>query len=345
MQTLRKLPKISPVIAAAATTAQLRIGKLKDMQSQYTQRAGQAAKMLNMDSTPKQAANQAIVQESTTPESSSLEQAFSRAVEIMARLRAPGGCPWDREQTFQTIRRYTLEETYEVLDAIEREDWTGLKDELGDLLLQVLFYAEMAREAGYFELQDVIENLNAKLIRRHPHVFDNRAGVESSEQVLANWEQIKKSERAEREEPEYSSLLDAVPRNLPALMEASKLGSKASSVGFDWDSAAPVFDKLEEELDELRNAIAASASAKTQAGKNNAEQEEELGDVLFTVVNLARKLGLQAELALRTSNAKFRRRFQEMELAAARPLEQLNSSGLEELWNGAKASERKDIAD
>ena len=269
---------------------------------------------------------------------SSQEQAFSRAVEIMAQLRAPGGCPWDREQTFDSIRRYTLEETYEVLDAIERQDWPGLKDELGDLLLQVLFYAEMAREAGYFKLQDVIENLNAKLIRRHPHVFVDRAGVENSDQVLANWEEIKKQERAEHGDSEEFSLLDTVPRGLPALMEASKLGSKAASVGFDWESAAPVFDKLEEELDELRHAIAECNST----GNNDAQQEE-LGDVLFTVVNLARKLGLQAELALRASNAKFRQRFRQMESQSnpARTLAELSSAELEQLWNRAKAYERK----
>ncbi len=181
-----------------------------------------------------------------------LEQSFSRAVQIMERLRAPGGCPWDREQTFDTIRRYTLEETYEVLDAIERRDWRGLKDELGDLLLQVLFYAEMAAEEQYFELQDVIENLSAKLIRRHPHVFDGRTGVATSEQVSKNWNEIKKSERSERGDAEPDSLLDAIPRNLPALIEASKLGSKAASIGFDWEDAASALEKLNYEIGELR---------------------------------------------------------------------------------------------
>ena len=267
-----------------------------------------------------------------------LNAAFARAVEIMATLRAPGGCPWDREQTFASIRRYTVEETYEVLDAIEREDWPGLKDELGDLMLQVLFYAEMAREAGYFELHEVIENLNAKLIRRHPHVFAQLAGIETSGQVLANWEEIKKSERGSLPDSPRTSLLDAVPRNLPALMEASKLGSKAASVGFDWNAVEPVFAKLDEELQELRSAITSAPP-----GQQTPEQEEELGDVLFTVVNLARKLGLQAEFALRSANGKFRQRFCEMEKTATirGSLEELSADELEVLWNQAKARERQ----
>lgn len=252
----------------------------------------------------------------------------------MAQLRAPGGCPWDREQTFDSIRRYTLEETYEVLDAIERKDWAGLKDELGDLLLQVLFYAEMAKEAEYFTLQDAIDNLSNKLIRRHPHVFANREGVETSAQVLKNWEEIKKSERAGAPNVREASLLDQVSRSLPALMEASKLGSKAASIGFDWSEAAPVFDKLQEELDELRQAIASGRTA---------EQEEELGDVLFTVVNLARKLGVQSEFALRASNAKFRRRFAAMEASAPETssISELGPEELEKLWDRVKTEERE----
>jgi len=270
-------------------------------------------------------------------QSTSLETSFVRAVTIMAQLRAPGGCPWDREQTFDSIRRYTLEETYEVLDAIERKDWAGLKDELGDLLLQVLFYAEMAQEEKLFTLQDVTDNLSEKLIRRHPHVFANREGVETSAQVLQNWEEIKKSERAGAKNEHAKSLLDNVPRSLPALMEASKLGSKAASIGFDWPEAAPVFDKLQEELDELRQAIA--------SGEKKA-QEEELGDVLFTVVNLARKLGVQSEFALRASNAKFRRRFASMESSAstAPSMAELGAEELETFWNRAKTEERKGSA-
>ncbi|HZC44241.1 MAG TPA: nucleoside triphosphate pyrophosphohydrolase [Acidobacteriaceae bacterium] len=278
-----------------------------------------------------------VAAEVSSSQPTALEKSFARSVAIMAQLRAPGGCPWDREQTFDSIRRYTLEETYEVLDAIERNDWDGLKGELGDLLLQVLFYAEMAQEEKLFTLQDVTDNLSEKLIRRHPHVFANREGVETSAQVLQNWEEIKKSERADAVRGQPNSMLDEVPRSLPALMEASKLGTKAASIGFDWSDAAPVFDKLQEELDELRQALA--------SGEKKA-QEEELGDVLFTVVNLARKLGVQSEFALRASNAKFRRRFASMESTAseAQSLAELDPEELEQLWSRAKTEERKGIA-
>lgn len=294
-----------------------------------------ADKIRTMDSNFAAEPEKGAAQAEDTNDFPSLEQAFARAVAIMARLRAPGGCPWDREQTVDSIRRYTLEETYEVLDAIERKDWDGLKDELGDLLLQILFYAEIAQEGGYFRLQDVLENLNAKLVRRHPHVFAGKEGVKSAEQVRETWETIKRVERAGKLATKEVSILEAVPRALPALMESGKLGSKAASIGFDWTNAAPVFEKLDEELRELRSAI----------DRNNAaETEEELGDVLFTVVNLSRKLGLQAELALRSSNAKFRRRFQKMESMSEKigSLDQLSPAELEELWNRAKSGERKD---
>jgi nucleoside triphosphate diphosphatase len=295
--------------------------------------------MWNMNPTPDPppASGTPTESKAAPKESDPQAKAFLRAVAIMARLRAPGGCPWDREQTFDSIRRHTLEEVYEVLDAIERKDWMGLKDELGDLFLQVLFYAEMAQEAGHFTLQDVMDNLCEKLVRRHPHVFANREGVDTSAQVLRNWEEIKESERAGSSRAQQASMLDDVPRSLPALMEATKLGSKASLVGFDWNSVAPVFDKLQEELDELRQAIASGRSE---------EQESELGDVLFTVVNLARKLGVQSELALRTSNAKFRRRFAAMEASAspASSMVELPPDELERLWDSAKAHEREDRA-
>ena len=265
---------------------------------------------------------------------SDLQQTFSQAVAIMTRLRAPGGCPWDREQTFQSIQRHTLEETYEVLDAIDRQNWPDVKDELGDLLLQVLFYAEMAQEAGHFTLQQVVENLNAKLIRRHPHVFGELQGVEKAETVLANWDKIKQEEKAARVNyAQPTSLLDEVPRTFPALMEAEKIGKKAASVGFDWTGADKVLEKLEEEIAELREAIAA---------RDLKHQEEELGDVLFTVVNLSRKLKIPAEMALRSSNAKFRRRFAGMEQRSidGKPLAERTAVELEAMWNVAKTEER-----
>ncbi len=268
---------------------------------------------------------------------------FAEAVAIMARLRAPGGCPWDREQTFASIRKYTLEETYEVLDAIEREHWTDLADELGDLLLQVLFYAEMAAEAGRFGIADVIANLNRKLVRRHPHVFGeeasaaagNRAeGLETqgigAGEVLRNWEEIKKLEKKAHESG--SGRLDGVSRAMPALSEAGKIGSKAAKVGFDWPDVRGVVEKLHEECTELEAEVA--AGDRKAAG-------EELGDLLFTVANLARHLQVDPELALRDANAKFRRRFAGMEAATQRPLEELSAPELESLWEQTKEAERQ----
>ena len=252
-----------------------------------------------------------------------------RAVAIMARLRAADGCPWDREQTFDSIKPYTLEETYEVFDAIERRAWPELKDELGDLLLQVLFYAQMAAEAGYFDLRDVAENLNAKLIRRHPHVFGDVQATDSSA-VLRNWEQIKVEEK--KAANSEASLLDGIPRSMPATLEATKLGSKAAKVGFDWPDANGLFAKLAEEIAELRAEIE----------RNDAERAEaEFGDLLFTAMNLARHLKVDAESALRRSNAKFRARFAAMERAAggSTALEALSAAELERLWEEAKAAE------
>ena len=265
---------------------------------------------------------------------------------------ALGGCPWDREQTFDSIRKYTLEETYEVLDAIERRNWSDLKEELGDLLLQVLFYAEMAAEPGYFTIAEVIDGLNRKLIRRHPHVFGDEASIAAgnsappgmetngidANQVLRNWEQIKRAEKlAGAGSPE--SLLDTIPRSFPALMEAAKLGSKAAKVGFDWPDAEGVFAKLDEEIAELREAIAEGDQHSTRRTTRlpKTPVAEELGDLLFTVVNLSRRLGVDPELALRHTNQKFRQRFSAMERASDRPLEQQSPEQLEALWAEAKA--------
>ncbi len=256
------------------------------------------------------------------------ETAFAQAVGIMARLRGPDGCPWDREQDFDSIKRHTLEEIYEVFDAIERRAWPELKDELGDLLLQVLFYAQMAEEAGYFSIAEVAENLNAKLIRRHPHVFGETAAADS-DAVLRNWEAIKKEEKAGTAR---ASMMDDVPRSMPAVLEAQKLGSRAAKVGFDWPDAAGLFAKMDEELAELQVEV-------VQGGQKTIA--EELGDLMFTAVNLARHLKVDPESALRAANAKFRRRFGAMETAAggSDALTEMSPVALETLWAAVKSSE------
>jgi MazG family protein len=273
------------------------------------------------------------------------QELFGQSVAIMARLRAPGGCPWDREQSFDSIRTYTLEEVYEVFDAIERRDFPHLAEELGDLLLQVLFYAEMAANEGRFTIADVLDHLNRKLVRRHPHVFGeqaamaagNRADVDPNVQgsaaaVLRNWDQIKAAEKRAAGEPasEPASRLDSVLRALPALVEAAKLGAKAQKAGFDWPGWRQLLPKLAEETAELEAEAALEDPARRPA------VEAELGDLLFTVVNLGRHLTVDAEIALRGSNLRFRQRFQLMESIAARPLEQLTSDELEALWAEAK---------
>jgi len=263
---------------------------------------------------------------------------FEQSVEIMARLRAPGGCPWDREQTFDTIRKYTLEEAYEVFDAIERRDFPHLAEELGDLLLQVLFYAEMAANEGQFTIADVLGALNSKLIRRHPHVFGdeasraagNRADVDTDVQgsasaVLRNWEEIKALEKKPAAAEE--SRLDKITRALPSLVEAGKIGSTAAKAGFDWPNWQDLLPKIAEEVGELE--------AEAARGDQPAI-EAELGDLLFTVVNLARRLGVDAEMALRGCNARFRARFRFMEQSAKKPLEDLSPAELESLWIAAK---------
>ena len=256
--------------------------------------------------------------------------AVAEAAAIMARLRGPDGCPWDREQDFDSIKRHTLEETYEVFDAIERRAWPELRDELGDLLLQVLFYAQMAAEAGHFTLQDVAAGLTAKLIRRHPHIFAGTVATDS-DAVLRNWELIKREEkRAAPTSDEASSALDSVPRSMPAMLEASKLGSKAGKRGFDWPDATGLFEKLSEETAELQAELVA---------EDRDAIEAEYGDVLFTAVNLARHLGIDPESALRRSNAKFRNRYAAMEQLAGGDdaFEALTLEAKEALWSKAKA--------
>jgi len=275
-----------------------------------------------------------------SPESEPLQpaldmDALAEAVAIMARLRGPNGCPWDREQTFDSIKRHTLEETYEVFDAIERRAWPDLKDELGDLLLQVLFYAQMASEAGHFTIADIAANLNAKLIRRHPHIFGDVEATDS-QTVLRNWEQIKREEKRASGK-QQGSMLDDIPRTMPAMLEAGKLGARAAKVGFDWPNADGLFDKLQEEIAELQAELPPAATKPTSPAA-----EEELGDLLFTAVNLARHLKLDPESALRSSNAKFRRRFAAMESEAGGrdALSDRTPQQLDELWNRVKDADR-----
>jgi ATP diphosphatase len=279
---------------------------------------------------------------------------FEKTVAIMARLRAPGGCPWDREQTFDTIKKYTLEETYEVLEAIDNRDWPELTSELGDLLLQVLFYAEMAREIGVFNINDVLDALSGKLIGRHPHVF-GEVKAEDSHAVLQNWEAIKKEEKKLRAagngKPDDSAggLLDAVSSRMPALMEAHKISSKAAHVGFDWPEINGLFEKLTEETGELREQLEQLPSDSLKPDSKakipfdlHARIEDEIGDLFFVMVNLARRLSVDPESALRRTNRKFRSRFGWLEQQLQErgtSLEDAPLELMEELWQRAKLSE------
>jgi nucleoside triphosphate diphosphatase len=284
---------------------------------------------------------------------------FERAVQIMARLRAPGGCPWDREQTFDSIKPYTLEETYEVLEAIDNRDWDELPGELGDLLLQVLFYsemaAEMAPEAGRFTIDDVLERLSAKLVNRHPHVFGD-VEAKTSGEVLKNWEAIKAEEKKARGGAggqEKESVLAGVSSKVPALLEASKLSSRAAHVGFEWPEIEGLFEKLQEETRELKDELTrwpepgpvapgrgVASSGKAQVSDElRARLEDEVGDLFFVLVNIARYLSLDPESALKKTNRKFKRRFQWVEQqlqARGATIHKASLEEMEELWQAAK---------
>jgi len=293
---------------------------------------------------------------------------FERAVAIMARLRAPGGCPWDREQTFDTIKRYTLEETYEVLEAIDNRDWNELTSELGDLLLQVLFYAEMAQEQGSFTIDDVLDTLSNKLIHRHPHVFgDTKA--DNPAQVLKNWELLKAEEKKGKQEKEKQGkengkslhnggeafegkpelLLEAVSSKMPALQEAHKISSRAAHVGFDWPHVQGLFEKLTEETHELQEHLKNLPSAGAHSTQKpeipqelRQHVEDEVGDLFFVLVNIARYLSVDPESALRKTNRKFRRRFSWLEeklREQGRTLEEATLEEMEALWQQAKTQE------
>ena len=266
-------------------------------------------------------------------------KAFEALVALQARLRAPNGCPWDLEQTHNSLRTYLVEETYEVLDALDSGDARKFAEELGDLLLQIVFHAQLATEARKFDIADVIEEIYTKMVRRHPHVF-GKIRAETSAQVLKNWEQLKAEERAANPKAQASasagaSILDAVPRSLPALVEAHQLTRRAANVGFDWADVEGIFDKLAEETAELKSALGGLASEARRVEK----LEEEVGDLLFVGVNLARFLGLDAEIALKTANRKFARRFRAMERTAAsrgQALSGLSAGDLDALWNEVK---------
>jgi MazG family protein len=295
---------------------------------------------------------------------------FERAVAIMEQLRAPGGCPWDREQTFDSIKPYTLEETYEVLEAIDNRDWQELPGELGDLLLQVLFYSEMAKEQGTFSIDDVLDRLSRKLVDRHPHVFGD-ATAETSADVKRNWEALKveerKKQRVEAEagsnaltsvEPAPESILKSISSSMPSLLEAHKLSSRAAQVGFDWPNVEGLFDKLAEETAELREQLlkfpapgprpegrgVAGSGRQAISEDLRTRLEEEVGDLFFVMVNIARYLALDPESALRKTNRKFRRRFQWMEerlREKGTALESASMDELESLWQQAKRQERQ----
>lgn len=251
---------------------------------------------------------------------------FERLVGIMAKLRAPGGCPWDREQNFDTIKPYLLEEAYEVFDAIDQRDWPGLAEELGDLMLQAVFFAQMASEEGKFRIDDSLDAISEKLIRRHPHVFGDGT-AKTSDDVKRRWDEIKADEKKNQGKPPQGRL-DSVSRKLPALVEAQQISSKAAAVGFDWETSGQVLDKLDEELRELAEA--------RESGKP-AEMEGEIGDLLFVLVNLARFHKVDPEQALRKTNAKFRKRFAYVEKHATLPGASLGE--MEALWQDAKAQD------
>jgi tetrapyrrole methylase family protein/MazG family protein len=256
------------------------------------------------------------------------KRTFDQLVQLMTTLRGAQGCPWDRKQTLSTLKPFVIEESYEVVDAIDRSDRAALAEELGDFLLQAVFIAEITREEGSFDIYDAVTAIHDKLVRRHPHVFGD-VQADDAEQVLVNWEKLKNEER----KAENKSVLAGVPQSMPALLRASRLTEKAARVGFDWRRTDDVFAKLEEEIGELHQAIDSGEESKVH---------DEVGDLLFTLANIARKLDVNAEEALQSSNRKFTRRFESMERAVrerGQNLDQLTLEQMDGLWDEAKASE------
>jgi len=263
-----------------------------------------------------------------------MSERFDQLIGLMARLRAPDGCPWDRKQTHESLKPYLIEEAYEVLEAIDAKNPTELREELGDLLLQVLFHAEIGREEGRLTLDEIMQHLADKLVRRHPHVFDKPTGStpRNAEEVYARWEQIKKDERQQTGDP--ASALDGVPKTLPALLRAYQIQARASRVGFDWAQEKPVFEKVKEEMQELQEA---------RTARNQPETEAEFGDLLFALVNLARFMKVNPEEALRKATNRFIDRFHYIEDHArrdGRTLSDMTLSEMDVLWEQAKAKER-----
>jgi MazG family protein len=267
---------------------------------------------------------------------SSAGDEFTRLVGIVARLRAPDGCPWDREQTIDTLKKYVLEETYEVLDAIDRHDHDALREELGDFLFEAVFVAQLEQDAGHFSIADSVEAIADKLVRRHPHVFKRDAGeaaLDTADQVRVRWEEIKTEERGGQTKPK--TLLSGIPSALPALLRAYQIGARAASVGFDWSKTDDVVAKIREEVDEIHEVVSAGPIDHDRA-------EEEMGDLLFAIANLSRKLNIEPETALRKASDKFTGRFTSMESQIAQSNRKMTEMTLEELeleWELAKSAE------
>jgi MazG family protein len=261
---------------------------------------------------------------------------FERLVEIMATLRGPNGCPWDKQQDFNSLKPMLVEEVYEVLEAVEDKNFDGLSEELGDLLLHVLFNAQLGKEAGQFDINSVLEKISEKLVRRHPHVFGDET-ASTPEEVIKNWEAIKAQEKAAKlknRTPEQRSLLEGIPSKLPAIHEAHQISSRAARVGFDWPDIEGIFEKLQEEVRELRDVIAQGD------GDRRERLEDEIGDMLFVIVNIARYLKIDSESALKRANRKFKSRFQYMENELAKQgktVEQVSIEEMEALWQKAKS--------
>jgi MazG family protein len=265
---------------------------------------------------------------------------FEKLVGIMATLRGPNGCPWDKQQDFNSLKPMLVEEVYEVLEAVENNDFDGMSEELGDLLLHVLFNAQLGKEQGRFDIETVVDKISEKLVRRHPHVFGDES-ASTPEEVIKNWEAIKAQEKAQKlknRTPEQRSLLEGIPTKLPAIHEAHQISSRAARVGFDWPDIEGIFDKLQEEVRELRAEISSGAD-----DKRRERLEDEIGDMFFVIVNIARYLKIDSESALKRANRKFKARFQYMEKQLAeqgKTLEEVSLADMEVLWQRAKTESK-----